>query len=71
MVREKRQDDRCNKGMRAGLDRCSTKPSMESEEQEERGVGKEGHINRETAMPKVQSGKDTGVFKELRAIKPT
>ena len=31
-------------------------PSIESKEQEG-GAGKEGHVNRETAMPKVLRGK--------------
>lgn len=52
------------------MDRHRMKPSMESKEQEERWARKEGHVNRETAMPKVLRGKDTGVFKGLRAVKP-
>ena len=56
--------------MRGGLDRHRMKPSIESKEQEERGAGKEGHVNRETAMPKVLRGKDTSVFKGLSAVKP-
>ena len=48
MVREKRQDARCNKGVRGGLDRCSTKPSMECEEQEERGLERGAYQQRDS-----------------------
>lgn len=57
MVREKRQDARCNKGVRGGLDRCSTKPSMECEEQEERGVGKRGISTERQLCPRSRGGK--------------